>query len=48
MQRDAAPQMDRFDSRDAHTIESISLLIVIAVAAVVVLLILWALIVQRR
>jgi hypothetical protein len=46
--RDTAPQVDRFDSRDAHTIEGISLLVVIAVAAVIVLLILWALIVQRR
>jgi hypothetical protein len=48
VQRDAAPQVDGFDSRDAHTIESISLLIVIAVVAVAVLLILWAMIVQRR
>jgi hypothetical protein len=40
--------MDSLNSRDAHTIEGISLLIVISVVAVVVLLILWALIVQRR
>jgi competence protein ComGC len=48
MHRDAAPQVDRFHGRDAHTIEGISLLIVIAVVAVLALLILWAMIVQRR
>jgi hypothetical protein len=48
MHGDAAPQVDRFNSRDQHTIEGISLLIVIAVVAVLALLILWALIVQRR
>jgi hypothetical protein len=48
MHRDAAPQVDGFDRRDAHTIEGISLLIVTAVVAVLALLILWALIVQRR
>jgi hypothetical protein len=48
MRRDAAPRVDRFHPRDAHTIEGIGLSIVIAVLAVVVLLILWALIVRRR
>jgi hypothetical protein len=37
-----------FYGRDAHTIEGISLLVVISVAAVLALLILWAAIVQRR
>jgi hypothetical protein len=46
--RNTAPQVDGFDSRDAHTIEGISLLIAIALVAVAVLLILWALIVRRR
>ncbi len=45
---DAALQVDGFNRRDAHTIEGISLLILIAIVAVVILLILWALIVQRR
>ena len=48
MHGDAAPEVNRFDRRDAHTIEGISLLPVIAVVAVLALLILWAAIVQRH
>jgi hypothetical protein len=47
MHGNAAPKVNRFDRRDAHTIEGISLLPVIAVVAVLALLILWAAVAQR-
>jgi hypothetical protein len=47
MHGDAALEVNRFDRRDAHTIEGISLLSVIAAAAVLALLILWAAVAQR-
>jgi len=43
-----APQVNRRDIRDAHTIEVISLLSVIAAVAVLALLIVWSQIVKRR